>query len=287
MAVARLDTATITGSVSTHTYTISAGTNRLLVVAISYENSPAVTLNSMTYGGESMVKAVGAVTADTGFAAGSEIWYLLEAGIAAASGTTITPSWSATPAEGNISAASYTGVNQTGGATTVPATATAESNEATPNPLIADLTETDEGMVSAQNSNGNASTVTWGSDMTEQTDNATGSANGSYADRLSTTGGNVNIEPTNASQNRASACSAAFAPALLVWEQEGFRWRNDDGSESAATWRQAQDVDDSVGKEENIRVRVLSDSAGADPPTSTATLQYKLDTDPTTEWRDV
>jgi hypothetical protein len=71
-----------------------------------------------------------------------------------------------------------------------------------------------------------------------------------------------------------------------TWEQEGFRWRNDDGSESAATWRQLQDVTDSVDKTTNIRGRVLSDSTG-DSPTITRTLQYKLDTDPTTEWRTI
>ncbi len=287
MAVARLDTATVTASVTTATYTVSAGANRMLVVAVSWEVDGAITIDAITYGGQSMVEAVEIVTPDAGFAAGCAIYYILEAGIAAASSTTISATYSSAPAEGNINAASYTGVNQTGGATTNPATASAESNETTPNPLLPDLTETDEGMVSAVNSNGNASTVTWGTDMTEQTDNATASANGSYADRLSTTNANVNIEPTNASQNRASACSASFAPSALTYEQEGFRWRNDDGSESAATWRQAQDVDDSIGKEENIRVRVLSDSAGADPPTATASLQYKRDDEAAAEWRDV
>lgn len=70
------------------------------------------------------------------------------------------------------------------------------------------------------------------------------------------------------------------------WEQEGFRFRNDDGSESAATWRQTQDVDDSVGKESNIRLRVLIDSTG-NPATVTRTLQYKVDTDPAAEYRTI
>lgn len=287
MAVARLDTPTVAGSVTSHTYTVGAGSNRCLVVCFSWEHSVAASITSATYGGQAMVEAVEINTPDAGFSANAAIYYILEAGIAAASGTTITPTWGTTPAEGNIYAASYTGVNQTGGATTNPATATAESNEATPNPLIADLTETDEGMVAAVSSCGNATTSTWQADMTEQLDNATGSASGSYADRLSTTAANVNIESTQASQNRAALCSASFAPSALTYEQEGFRWRNDNGSETTATWRQLQDVDDSIGKEENIRVRVLSDSAGADPPTATATLQYKRDDEAAAEWRDV
>ena len=69
-------------------------------------------------------------------------------------------------------------------------------------------------------------------------------------------------------------------------EQEGFRWRNDDGSESGATWAQNQDVNDTVNQEVNTRLRVLGDADG-DAPTQAATLQYKEDLDPDTEWRDV
>lgn len=70
-------------------------------------------------------------------------------------------------------------------------------------------------------------------------------------------------------------------------EQEGFRFRNDNGSESAATWRQTQDVDDTVGKEENIRLRMLTDYATGDPTTAQVTLQYKRDDEGSSEWRDV
>jgi len=69
-------------------------------------------------------------------------------------------------------------------------------------------------------------------------------------------------------------------------EQEGFRWRNDDGTEITATWRQAQDVDEDVAKEKNIRLRVLIDSTG-NLTTQQATLQYKRDDEAASEWRDV
>ena len=75
-------------------------------------------------------------------------------------------------------------------------------------------------------------------------------------------------------------------PIGVTYEQEGFRWRNDDGNEAAATWRQAQDVADTVGKEENIRLRGLSNVTN-DPDTHTATLQYKRDDEPDSEFRDV
>jgi len=41
--------------------------------------------------------------------------------------------------------------------------------------------------------------------------------------------------------------------------QLDFRIRNDDGSESAATWRQAQSSNDTIGKDLNFRVRFLID----------------------------
>lgn len=40
-------------------------------------------------------------------------------------------------------------------------------------------------------------------------------------------------------------------------EQEGFRFRNDDGSESTATWKAAQDTDANVNLDTNIRLRML------------------------------
>lgn len=72
----------------------------------------------------------------------------------------------------------------------------------------------------------------------------------------------------------------------VAWEQEGYRFRNDDGSETTATWRKAQDVVDTVDKNENIRPRVLTDATG-NPPTVTRTLQYKRDDEPVSEYRTV
>ena len=74
-------------------------------------------------------------------------------------------------------------------------------------------------------------------------------------------------------RNRSS--SRTFAPAgEITLEQEGFRFRNDDGSEVAATWRQVQDVFDSVAPNTNIRLRVLVNATG-DPATSQFQLEYR------------
>jgi hypothetical protein len=57
------------------------------------------------------------------------------------------------------------------------------------------------------------------------------------------------------SQSTSAASVRIEIPATL--EQEGYRWRDDDGSESAATWLQSQDVNLSRGKNVNTRLRVI------------------------------
>lgn len=69
-------------------------------------------------------------------------------------------------------------------------------------------------------------------------------------------------------------------------EQEGYQWREDNGSESGADDIGAQDVAAEFGKEENKRLRVLVDNDG-NPATAQATLQYKRDDEAASEWRDV
>lgn len=69
-------------------------------------------------------------------------------------------------------------------------------------------------------------------------------------------------------------------------DQEGYRWRNDDGSESTATWRQNQDTVDTVGKEQTVRLRVLLDASG-NPAAQQATLQYRRADEGASEWRNV
>jgi len=216
MAIAALSTPA-SAAAATLAHTVPAGTDRMLVASFGHEVSGRITVDSVDYGGQAMVEAVQSDTIDTGFSAGCSIWYLLEAGIDAASTNVITPTYSAAPADEEIHAAAYENVNQTGGATTNPATAEAETNESTPNPLILDLTETDEGMVAAVGCNGSANAYTWAAAMTERTDQADASSQSSYADRLSTTGANVDIEPSvGGTQNRAAGCSASFAQAAAA-----------------------------------------------------------------------
>lgn len=68
--------------------------------------------------------------------------------------------------------------------------------------------------------------------------------------------------------------SAYFNPVIV--DQEGFRWRNDDGTESTATWAAAQDTAVTKPVGQNMRVRFVVNATG-DPSAA----QYQI------EWHKV
>ena len=92
----------------------------------------------------------------------------------------------------------------------------------------------------------------------------------------STTNRNVGADPW-------AAYMIVVEPAATV-EQEGFRFRNDDGDEDAATWRQSQDVADTAELDEQIRLRALLNGTG-DPASTQYQLEYKQDSE--TWWRPI
>ncbi len=67
-------------------------------------------------------------------------------------------------------------------------------------------------------------------------------------------------------------------------EQEGFRFRNDDGSESGATWKANQDANVTVPKNQNTRLRMLINATG-DPAADSYQLEWRKTNDPI--WRKV
>lgn len=87
--------------------------------------------------------------------------------------------------------------------------------------------------------------------------------------------------------------------AVAAFEQEGYRWRNDDGSETTATWLAAQDTPITQPKLTNTRLRILLDTSGGDPATTQIQLEWNRAaadaiwrrvnppfTSPTVAWRD-
>jgi len=68
---------------------------------------------------------------------------------------------------------------------------------------------------------------------------------------------------------------------IADYEQEGFQFREDDGTNIGS-----QDVDAGIPEDTNIRLRILNDVTG-DPPTTQATIQYRRVGDPDSEWRNI
>lgn len=77
-----------------------------------------------------------------------------------------------------------------------------------------------------------------------------------------------------------------YTSGVVTWEQEGFRFRNDDGSETTATWKDSQDTSISLPDETVFRLRILTDVSG-DPASSAFTLQYKRVDEADSEWRTI
>lgn len=86
------------------TKTISAGTNRCLIVIAAIENGDSYRdITSMNYGGQVMTQVLDvAAGTSTGFSDRIEVWMLLEGKINLASGTTITPTYAASTLLENV-----------------------------------------------------------------------------------------------------------------------------------------------------------------------------------------
>lgn len=97
---------------------------------------------------------------------------------------------------------------------------------------------------------------------------------GYYADAGSANNKTVGIDaPTGMNWALAAVEILGHAPTSAI-DQEGFRWRNDDGNESTATWADDQDTDlTALGGTQ--RLRMLIDGSG-DPDSAQYQLEYRL-----------
>ena len=65
----------------------------------------------------------------------------------------------------------------------------------------------------------------------------------------------------------------------MALEQEGFRWRNDDGSETTATWADSQDTNISLALDTPVRLRFAIDVNTGPSGAAKYRLEYKKSTD--------
>lgn len=107
-----------------------------------------------------------------------------------------------------------------------------------------------------------------------------------FTDPAATTG-SYSFTATSAFADEQSAFLIALGPGdTATRDLEGYRWRNDDGSETSATWAAAQDTGVTAATGAPRRLRTIINATG-DPASTQYRLQYRRQGDPATEWEDV
>lgn len=80
---------------------------------------------------------------------------------------------------------------------------------------------------------------------------------------------------TTSTRNAHALISLNSTGGATGIEQEGFRWRNDDGTETTATWKAAENTNVSAAPDAVVRLRMLVNVLGGDPASKSFRLQYR------------
>ncbi len=149
------------------THTVGAGTDRLLVFVTGFENGSDPDVTGVSYGGVAMTQAVeNSITTPNGVVARSEIWYLDETGIQAASGNTFVVTYSSSPPSNPLhAAATFANVDQLG-----PIYSTAQNQTTSVDPIEATVNVLTGGMAISGAVCGNGGSYSWGNGWIEATD---------------------------------------------------------------------------------------------------------------------
>lgn len=268
-AVARdTDTGTTCGSFCaatlTWSHTIGSITNGVLSVQIAHPSS--FSASTVTWGGISL-----SLRESTTFnSIMVEVW---DAATGSSSGTeTVTVTWSATPSINDKvwgNSISMSGVDQSSIIDTKAiGTNTTTTTHATT------LTTTNTGTFMIDILAGDIFTFTVDGSQTQMEyadcDSGGNDCGTSYKTSLTGAPGNYTMKWTTGIANSSKQIAVAYKPYEPI-EQEGYRWRNDDGNETTATWFANQDTSASTTLDTNIRLRALLNATG------TPSTQFKLE----------
>jgi hypothetical protein len=192
------------------THAVGAGTDRLLMFAVGHEDNQDTLITAVSYGGQSLTRINGAL-AGTNSRVRIELWYLREAGIAAAANATFVVTYDRpAPADPYYLAATFRNVDQV---TPILANGINSINAATPNPLPATVSVTADGMAVAAAIAGNAGSFTWGNGWAEGTDQSLSTSTCSSADHAETANGTDTGSATHTNQNRQAIVAASLSVA--------------------------------------------------------------------------
>ncbi len=195
----------------THTVAAGLGGNRLLMFSVGYENCTDVGVTTVTFGTRTLTRITGAAALTAACYSRTELWYLNEAGLTAASNSTFVVTWGGTaPTSPAYSAAVYRNVYQTSPVVT---SNTAVANAATPNPITAAVTVALRQMVVSTVTTGNTGSYTWNNSFVERTDQAIGATTTfSTADKSPAAAGTETASATHTGPNRQAIVVAVLRP---------------------------------------------------------------------------
>lgn len=278
-ATSHSSTASDTSTLSwAHTCT---GSDRLLVVIVTLANTSARTVSSVTYNGVGLTFSHGVSAGDVANLR-SELWYV----IAPATGSNTI----AITASGDCEVLAGGGVSVTGAHQVTPLADTDSGSSTGATSASLTLTSAADGLVvdglcSYANAN-----FTVGADQTERWNAESGVSPGEgftidYAGSTEPGAASVTMSWTLANNRPYAHVAAAIAAAIDTYEQTHFRFRNDDGSETTATWLAAEDTTISRNTGQAARLRIQVDTASADPASEGMKLQYRKSG--ATDWIDV
>ena len=187
-----------------------AGSDRLLVFMVGHENNQSILVSTVTYGGRPLTRINGTAVG-TSSTVRIELWYLNEAGIAAATNSTFAVTYTGgTPSTQHFAAATFRNVHQT---TPIVASGVNSTNAATPNPLPIAFAVTADGMAVGAAINGNAGSFTWNNGWTEGVDQSLSTSTSTSADHLEVANGTATASATSTNQNRQAIVGASLAVA--------------------------------------------------------------------------
>jgi hypothetical protein len=272
--------ATSTGAATSLSYShsLSAGSNRAVVVfGTWWRNNATSTLNGVTYDGQTCsVEADNGHVADTNFY-GVCAASLPDASLSGSGSKTVVVTLNQSTDEIASTVQAYDGIDQTTGPVRSGSQAGTDGSgtaESSGNATVNIPTTVGDLAVAAVNFWDDGASHT-----TSQTERQ--AADGAGADQ--TNCHSIEWTATGSSTTMAYSlgmCIAGFAlvPATgggaATAEQEGYRWRNDDGTEAGASWKAAQDtpITAASGK---FRLRVILNATG-DLPAGLIGMKYNV-----------
>lgn len=180
----------------------SAGTNRLVVVG-SHAEADELDITGATYGDQAMTVGRIDTTDAAGFHSSSALFYIDEAGLAAATGTAIAVAEDVTSQNDQIFVATFQNVSQAS-----PKVDDDGSFNNTGSAAAITLTTEDNGLAIAIGGSGIVSDISW-TGITEQNEEDDSSSSSSVA-HIATSGANVVATPTFSSANRSSVAGISL-----------------------------------------------------------------------------